>query len=95
MTAIYAEDEISLADKDYLISLCKKIENRNKMENKIGPWYDLDNMDVQIYRKNNYIVAHFLPKQTPGVVRLGGDIAYYFVKKENGDYQFISALLGQ
>ena len=95
MTVIHAEDEITVADKDSLISLCKKIENRNKIENKIGPWYDLDNMDIQIYRENNYIVVHFLIKQTPGIARTGGDIAYYFVRKESGDYQFIKALLGQ
>ena len=74
-----------MADKDYLISVCKKLEDENKINNKIGPWYDLDNMDVNIYTKKNYIVVDFVPKneRVPGIISKGGGIAYYFTKTES------------
>ncbi len=86
---VNAEDENLIRDREYLISLAKKIESENKIDRR-----DLDNMDVDIYRKNTYIVVHFSPKQTPGSIMKGRDIAYYFIKK-GADYQFIKALLGQ
>ena len=92
---IDAEHGVFIVDRDFVMSLCKKIQNRNKMENKLVPWYKLDNMNVRIYRENSYIVVHFFPKETPGIFRTGGDIAYYFVKKEGRDCQYIKALLGQ
>lgn len=88
--AMARADENLIRDKHYLISLAKQIEN----ESKIGR-HDLDNMDVKIYKIHGYVVLYFSPKQTPHNVMRGGDITYYFTKKEGGGYQFVKCVLGQ
>ncbi len=86
ITIAHAQNEILMADKDYLISVCKKLEDENKINNKIGPWYDLDNLDVNIYTKNNYIVVDFVPKskKVPGIVREGGGSPITSRKRKTG-----------
>ena len=87
---VRAEDEDLMRDKDYLISLAKKIESESKIGRR-----DLDNMDVKIYTIHGYVVLYFSPKQTPGNLVRGGDVTYYFTKKEGGGYQFVKCVLGQ
>ena len=87
MTMAHPQNLIS--DRDSLISLSKKIQSESKVVR------DLDNMDVRIYKEDKYIVVYFSPKQKPGRLIAGGDVAYYFIKKESGGYQFIKCVLGQ
>ena len=75
ITMCHAEDKNLIADKDYLISLSKKIQNENKMN------LDLDNMGVKIYREDDYIVVHFFHKYRPGWVRAGGGAAFLLHKE--------------
>ncbi len=87
---VRAEDENLIRDKDYLISLAKKIESETKIGRR-----DLDNMDVEIYTIHGYVVLRFSPKQTPGNLVRGGGLAYYFVKKEGGGYEYAKCVLEQ
>jgi len=87
---VRAEDENLMKDKDYLISLAKKIESESKIGRR-----DLDNMDVKVYTIHGYVVVRFSPKQTPGKLVRGGGIAYYFVKKESGGYEYAQCVMEQ
>lgn len=75
ITMVHAEDKNLIADKDDLISLSKNIQSENKMN------LDLDNMDVKIYREDDYIVVHFFHKYRPGWVRAGGGAAFLLHKE--------------
>ncbi len=82
-----------IVDKDYLVSLCKKLQSEFKRDS-----ISLDDMSVSIYRRGNFVVVSFTPKSpsdASDVLIHRGYEDFYFVKSEDGGYRFIKRLHGQ